>query len=140
MDGGFHNPMTIEGGLLYDDVYGGLLAGILDDEESQERDRYRKDSRYDDDFDGGYDDDDDFDDEDEYDDDEYDDETILMIDWSDHDEIMHAVQSGKFDSSDIESMIEHAMSDGVYFDEDDVDEICSRISWDNLKSRLRSQI
>lgn len=137
MDGGFHNPMTIEGGLLYDDVYGGLLAGILDDEESQEQDRYRKNSSPDDDFDDDYNDGD-FDDD--YDDDEYGDEAILKIDWSDHDEIMHAVQSGKFDSSDIESMIEHAMSDGVYFDEDDVDEICSQISRNNLKSRLRSQI
>ena len=126
MGDGFHNPMTIEGGLLYDDVYGGLLGGILDDEESQERSRRRKRDDYSD-----YDED-----EDGYDDGD----AIFSVDWTDHDEIMDAVESGRFDSSDIESMVEHAMSDGVYFDEDDVDEICERIDWDNLKGRLRSQI
>ena len=137
MDGGFHNPMTIEGGLLYDDVYGGLLGGILDDEESQERERRRESSSYDDYDDDGFDDEDDYGYEDE---DESDGEAIQRVDWSDHDEVMDAVVSGRFDSAEIEAMVEYAMSDGVYFDEDDVEEICERISWGNLKGRLHSQI
>ncbi len=84
----FYNPMTIEGGLLYDDVYGGLLGGILDDEESQERKTRRNNDKfggrfYDDDNgdfgdeldddsfdDDDFDDDDDLDDDDDFDDDD----------------------------------------------------------------------
>ena len=64
----FYNPMTIEGGLLYDDTYGGLLGAILDDEDSQERKRRSGNNEFDNAFDEGYDDEDDgFDDEDDFD-------------------------------------------------------------------------
>ena len=58
------------------------------------------------------------------------------MDWLDHDEVMEAVVSGRYDADDIESMIEYGLAD-VDFDEDDVEEICSVINREDLKNRLR---
>ena len=123
--------LTIAGAQLYEDVY----PGEMFESDSEKHGKRRGYGKHDDD---DYDDDD-FDDD--YDDDDYDDEdAITAVDATDYDEVMDAVRDRRFDHSDLEYLVEEAMAEGVHFDSDDVEEICARIHWENLKGRLWSQV
>ena len=119
-------------GLFWFGIAGGIAEEIAQDDYEEHRRHFEKSdqqSSYYINNENEYDDcDDDDDPNDRYD--------ICDVDWDDHRAVMRAIRSGKYYTSDLESMLDNITGLDFKFTEAEYEEICGIIHDERVKSHL----